>query len=306
MERRLSRGPITVVIFLSIVLIVGLLGWLILDRGASTERLAQLPSSSNSLRLISLSPNITETIYAIGAESVLVGVTDCCDWPSAVKEKPVVGTYGFPNVERLIAANPTDILTTERLSPDQLRAFESVGIRVHTFRIGDVESIYRMFRGVGRITRRDQSARQLERSLEAEFASAREMIRHRFAVPPRLFCELWNDPLTTIGRESFLTDVLERIGAENVASEIRMAYPVINAERVFAWDPDGILVIHMMPDGSTDVRSELSSRIGWDTLRAIQTGMVITDLPEETLLRPGPRMGQGAILIAKRITGVVE
>lgn len=258
----------------------------------------------SSLRLISLSPNITETLFAIHAESCLVAVTDRCDTPSAARQKPCVGEYGRPNMERILAFRPTHLLTTERIPADMQQMLERVGVRVVLLRIGDLESMYAMFQEVGRLTGRVVEAERLVQTVQDDLTEAKRLIASKFETPPRLFFELWNDPLTTIGRESYLNDLVVAMGAVNVAAELQPAYPNVSPEKVPEWNPDFILLIYMASierSDSTSAVDVISKRIGWRDLRAVRQNRVVDGLPTDLLLRPGPRLGKGARAVAERL-----
>ena len=305
-----AKKVVGVVLFIAVV---AMIGWVFmhLPHGRDEAGLADGAANDDAVvRIVSLSPNVTETIYAIGAEGSLIGVTDCCDWPAAAMSKPVVGAYGRPNVERILSIRPTVLLTTERLPEDMVRMFESSGTEVRTLRIGDVDSVWTMFREVGEITGHVAGAERLIESVRSEFDAARRRIEAVHSQPPRLFFEIWNDPLTTIGQESFLSDVVSRIGAVNVAADagIRPAYPVIDPENVLHWDPDWILLVTMetsdVAAATADARvAALKRRLGWKTLIAVKSDRIVADLPVDELLRAGPRLGQGATAIARHIAG---
>lgn len=297
-----------------VLLLSGICGCFSSDRAESDPAAGSTVSStagstvssaeSPSLRMISLSPNITETIFAIGAEAGLVAVTDRCDVPPAARQKPCVGEYGRPNVERVLAFRPTHLLTIERLPADMRQMLENAGIQVVLLRIGNLESMYTMFREVGRLTGRVAEAEQLVQNVQNDFVEARQQIASKFDVPPRLFFELWNDPLTTIGRESYLNDLVTAIGAVNVAAELQPAYPNVSPEKVSEWNPDFILLVYMAALDRTDAESPVvlvSKRIGWRDLRAVRRRHVLDGLPTDILLRPGPRLGKGARAIAERL-----
>ncbi len=267
---------------------------------------ATVADDFSSLRLISLSPNITETLFAIHAESCLVAVTDRCDTPPAARQKPCVGEYGRPNMERILAFRPTHLLTTERIPADMQQMLERVGVRVVLLRIGNLESMNTMFREVGRLTGRVTEAEQLVQTVQDDLTEAKRLVASKFETPPRLFFELWNDPLTTIGRESYLNDLVTAIGAVNVAAELQPAYPNVSPEKVPEWDPDFILLVYMAAVERTDSDSKsavdvISKRIGWRDLRAVRQNRIVDGLPTDLLLRPGPRLGKGARAIAERL-----
>ena len=102
----------------------------------------------------------------------------------------------------------------------------------------------------------------------------------------------------TVGKKSFVNDIIERAGGINVAGELDSPYPVVSPELVVQWDPDVMLVGSMTPQSDA---SALSGRIGWSGIKALRSGRGINDLSPDLYLRPGPRLATGVLELAKRL-----
>jgi iron complex transport system substrate-binding protein len=118
---------------------------------------------------------------------------------------------------------------------------------------------------------------------------------------PRVFIELWDDPLTTAGGSSFLDDVVSRAGGVNVAHGLSQPHPRVSAEQVIEWNPDVIVVAHMARGGNA--AAQMAQRIGWSDIAAVRKGRIIRDMPPDLILRPGPRLIDGVKVLAQRLYG---
>jgi len=116
---------------------------------------------------------------------------------------------------------------------------------------------------------------------------------------PRVYFELWNDPVTTAGGNSFINELISRAGGVNVAGQLAKSYIYINPEKIVEWDPEVIILCYM--DGSNQTGNRLSSRIGWSNVAAVKQKRIIADIPADLLLRPGPRLVKGLRYLAQRL-----
>ena len=125
---------------------------------------------------------------------------------------------------------------------------------------------------------KQQQAEELVASMQAELKTV--AARSGDSSRPRVFVEIWDDPLTTVGGTSFLDDVIARAGGVNVAHEISLPHPRISAEKVIEWNPEVIVVAHMNR-GPTSA-AQMAERIGWADIAAVKNGRVMCDIPPES------------------------
>ena len=254
------------------------------------------------MRIVSLAPSVTEMLYVLGLGERLVGATDYCDWPSEAKEVQRVGGLGAPNMEMLLAMRPDLVITTGLERGDAVEVMERSGMRVLEIRIGSFEELFAGFLEIGRATGTEKRAEEAVAAMRARLALAAERYRgigreERL----RVFAEMHDDPLTTIGGTSFIDEIIERAGGVNIAHDLAHPYPHINPEMVIAWNPDVILVCHMIP--GDDAAAGIAERIGWGEIKAIREGRIIDDIPADLILRPGPRVVDGVEALAERLYG---
>jgi len=252
------------------------------------------------LRIVSLSPSVTEILFMLEVEDCLVGVTNRCDYPPAARRIERVGGFGTPSVERLVALSP-DLIIATGSKRSEAAALERSGFPMLWIKTGNFEEIFDAIRQIGREVEKSQRADELVAEMEAQLAAIAEKQQD---IPvdqrPRVFVEIWHDPLTTAGATSHVDEVVTRAGGVNVAREINMAYPAVNPEKVIQWDPDVIVLGYMDQEAASD---SLADRIGWGNVKAVRTGRVINDIPSEIFLRPGPRLIEGTKALHERLYG---
>ncbi len=251
-------------------------------------------------RVVSLAPNLTEIIFAIGAGDRLVGRSSACDYPPEAARVPVVGGFGRPSVEGVLAAGPTLVVDVD-LEDRALRGiFRRHGVAAHSIACRRLADVPDAIRRLGGLLDRSEAAEALAESIEADLARLRaEAAATPMEARPRLFIELWPDPLMTVGRASFVHDLVELAGARNLAAEADRDYFSVDPEWVIARDPDAILVLHR--SAGDEPAQRIAARPGWSGVRAARAGRVIADVDPDLLQRPGPRLAEGAAQLRARL-----
>lgn len=261
------------------------------------------PAQEEKLRIVSLSPSATEILFALGAGDCVVGATTYCNYPAAAQRIERVGGFGAPSVEKVLSLKPDLVLAAGFERRDTVKALEGSGIRVVDVQAKSFEELFAAILRTGRAANRARQAEELVAKLRAELAA---LARQRAAAPsrraPRVFVEIWDSPLTTVGQGSFVDDVVTHAGGVNVARDLSQPHPRVNPEKVIQWDPEVILVAHMArPRQST---AGYAGRIGWAGISAVKQGRIIDDIPTDLLLRPGPRLIDGVKALAARLHDV--
>jgi iron complex transport system substrate-binding protein len=235
-------------------------------------------------RIVTLAPNLTETVYALGLGDRLVGDTDWCDTPSDAKRKPHVGNPQNPSLEAIVALHPDLVLATTSINRvETADALQQLGIAVytsdpHTVR-GMLASTARMADVLGASEQGAELTGRLEQRLDALEArlADRPLVHVLFVV--------WDQPLITVGQNTFIADALRFAGAESVVLSDRN-WPQLSLEEVVRLQPD-YLVFTGEHGGEAAMRlADLSARPVWKDLAAVQVGHVV-DVSEEAV-RPSP------------------
>lgn len=233
---------------------------------------------------------MTEIIYALGKESHLVGNTVYCDYPQEARKVYKVGDFANPSLEKIYALKPDIVfltLPTQKIIKDKLLG---LGIKTFASQPKDFPSLLREIKEMGKVLGEEQKADSLIQYLKVEI----EKIRFP---PLKIYVEISPQPLITIGRNSFLSDLLARCGLENIFSDLVEEYPVVKMEDVMKRDPEVILILHPLAQ-----KEDVMKRIGFGGIKAVKGGKIISSLNPDLLLRPGPRIVIGLDSLRKILT----
>jgi iron complex transport system substrate-binding protein len=251
-------------------------------------------------RIVSLAPSVTEMLFGLGLGDRIVGATDHCDFPPEAKKIARVGGLGRPNVERLLSLAPDIVIATDFERKDLAEALRRDGIQVLELKIGNFAELFDAERKLGDALGEPQQAARQVHEMQTRLDRAAQLYA---GVPrdrlPRVFIEVWFDPLITAGGRSFLDDVIARAGGVNVAHDLERDYPTINPEKVVEWNPDVILLCYMTE--AKDAAAQVAGRIGWGGVKAVRERRIIADISSDALLRPGPRLVAGVEALAERL-----
>lgn len=264
-------------------------------------RASVLANEPRSPRLVSLSPNLTELVFAIGLDAHLAGRSSACDAPSEVKHIPVVGDFGRPNHEALWKARPDVVLLTDLENPGTRAQLARRGVRVMTLPCESWDDMIDAARQLGAALNRPDAAEAWVHRLTLRLTTLKEHVAREMPIDsrPLIYVEIWGNPVTTAGRNSFLHEVIELAGGRHVGATLPGRYMAISAEWVIQTNPDTILLAYML-DGMRPADA-LRRRVGWRAIRAVREDRIIDDIDPDLLLRPGPRLIDGAEQLADRL-----
>lgn len=247
-------------------------------------------SAAPAQRIVSLNPATTELLFALGAGPTLVGRSMWDQWPVEARAVESVGPGLQPNVEAVLARRP-DLVVLYASSDNQPAAerLTAAGVRVVALKIDRIDQHLRATRLLGALTghrsRADSLAESLSRTLDS-VRTATATLPH-----PRVFWHIWGQPLITIGTGSYLHELLEIAGAENVYADIRAVSPPVSLEDVVRRDPDVILA---GPVNAATLRKDPR----WQAVRAVREGDIA--IVDTTLVgRPSVLLGEAAIHLAR-------
>lgn len=247
-------------------------------------------------RVVSLAPSVTEILFAVGLDTEVVGVTTFCDYPAKAKSKPKVGSSS-PNLEAILGLRPDLVVgNKDFIRPDALAKLEQLKIPVFILAPKTVEDILGHISTVGRLVGRDKEARSVGQGLRERLSE----IRHRMGAvkPVRVFYVVNTDPLISVGSGSFIHQMLELAGGENIAGHTTIPYPKVSLEEVLRRDPEVLL----FPVGATEGIPEIEQQRWrkWSALSAVAHNR-LHQVKAELVNRPGPRVIEGVEALARVI-----
>jgi iron complex transport system substrate-binding protein len=279
------------------------LGSCSLQPGAGESEYVQLKDEANREirvsgkieRVITLAPNLTEIVYAIGAGDRLVGNTTYCDYPEQAKSVQKVGDTLQPNIERILALRPNLIFIS---TSSQLEAFarqlSKHGIPVYVSDPHDLEGVIDSIENIAKLLNREKEAGDLVSRLRGRITAVEAAVKNR--KPVRVFYQLSAEPLYTAGRDGFVTDLIKRAGGLSVTADVPEAWPRYSQESAVAAQPDAIV----LPTGGSmgDANSDVAT--GLKRAPAVLNGRVFK-IDGDLLVRPGPRAIDGLEQLARAL-----
>ena len=248
-----------------------------------TGRIVDVPDKPQ--RLVSLAPNITEIVYALGLGDELVGDTDNCDFPPQAKKKPHVGTMVNPSLERIVALKPDLALGTpeanRRETADQL---ERLGIPLYGVTASTLAGTLASIEDLGQILGRAPEAR----SLVAEMQGRIDAVEKRIAgqPKPKVLFVVWYRPLITAGPGTFIADVIRAAGGVPIGENLKGEWPRLTLEELLPQDPRVILL--PKTESFSPSPEDFQSLPGWKDLRAVKEHRMF--FVSDAIERPGPRL----------------
>jgi cobalamin transport system substrate-binding protein len=254
-----------------------------------------VPGVAAAARIVSLAPSVTETLFALGEGSNVVGVSRYCDYPPAATRLPRVGTFLTPDMEAIVALRPT-LIIGPGLSSNQreVRALKSMGYATLTVDDNSLVGIERSIRMVGARTGRAEAASRLLASINTQIETVRARLK---GVKPRTVVMLvGHQPLVAVGRGTFLDDLLRLADADNIADVVPQSWPHLSLEYIIAMRPEVILDGQM----GSGARTPAGFWSRYPTIPAVRNHRVFGYL-EDPVLHPGPRVGQTLEILARLI-----
>lgn len=242
-------------------------------------------------RAVSLAPNLTEIVFAVGAGDKLVGVTSYCDYPLEAQKIRRVGDTMNPNIENIIALKPQIVLVS---TASQIETFTKTlneqNIHVFVTNPNSLDDIYKSIFQIGEIFSREDTARQIVDELKRRVAEVEA--RTSTAKAEKVFLQISKESIFTIGKDSFITDLIRRAGGVSVTGDISTAYPKISKETALALNPGAIIL--------SDSEDNREPNDVFKDSSAVKNGKVFR-INADLISRPGPRIVDGLEQMARAL-----
>jgi iron complex transport system substrate-binding protein len=240
-------------------------------------------------RIVSLAPNITEMLYALGLGERVAGVTQYCDWPPEVAAKPKVGGVINPSLETIVALGADLVLATaDGNRPADVERLAALGVAVYTIDTRSIADVFASLTVIGDLTGRGAEARALVAGLESRRAAMAARIGGR--LPVSVFVAIDRAPLISAGAGTFVGEMLTVAGGRNIAAASPIKYPVYSLEQLLAEDPTVIIdAADPGPVGAAELVTSWRALPGAAGLGALRSGRLVS-VGQGSFFRPGPRI----------------
>ena len=255
-------------------------------RALTDELGRKLDAPAEIRRIVSLAPNLTETVFALGAGDRLVGDTDYCDYPPEANEKPRVGGPVNPSLEEIVSLTPDLVLATKAINRrETVEALARLGLPVYVTDPTSVDGMIASTERLGDVLHAEKTAAPLIASLRARLAELDRRLAD--AQPRRVLFVVWTEPLISVGRNTFIADALRRAGARSVV-ETSEDWPHVSLEEIVHVQPEFLIFADAHPDQMRQEIAKLREQPGWRDLDALRQDKIA--IVSDAINRPAPRM----------------
>lgn len=242
-------------------------------------------------RIISTAPNNTEILFALGLGTKVVGVTKYCNHPTEASKKTKVGDRTI-SVEKVLALKPDLVLAHGTLNDREIQAMEEHGIRVVAIDPKTIAEVKRDILLIGKITNREKQAQcEVNRIAKAENNVKKRLAKEK--TRPKVLVAVQADPLWAAGPKTFVDEMIRICGGLNAAAKGKTGFAQFSIEAAIKENPDVII-------GMTKGDKQFFTKGVWRHTKACRTRRVY-EADADLLVRPGPRLADGILLIARMV-----
>ncbi len=260
--------------------------------GGSKEEQVQTPE-----RIVSLSPAVTEILFAVGAGENVVARTDFCNYPQEVNNIFSVGGFDAKafSMETIVAQDPDLVIASVGMHDHLKEPLEALGIDVFMSNPINFETLYNEITEIATVTGNERTGKAIVSTMKSDIESIAKKINGLES--KAVYWETWNDPYMSVGAQSYINEIISLAGGKNIFANLDEAYPVVSEETIIASNPQYI----GLPGGPWAIPAEsIYARKGWQDIEAIKNKQVIF-ISEDLVSRPGPRAALAVKELAEKL-----
>ncbi len=250
-------------------------------------------------KIVSGAPANTEILYALGLGDQIVGVTDWCNYPLEAMDKPTVGGFSDINLEKVVELDPHIVFGAIGVQGPLIQSFEDAGIVFVAIEPETLDELIDSIELIGAIAGKEQEAQELISDMESRIDAVKEKV---VDIPederPGVLYEVWNDPVMTIGPNTYISDMIEIAGGRNIFSDAQDNWPVVDIESILARDPQVIISSMHHHRSGPDEFYQMNT---WSEISAIRNKRVYVVSDGDVFARVGPRIIDGLEEFARYI-----
>jgi len=240
-----------------------------------------------AVRIVSLAPSTTELLFALGLADKIVGVTEFCNYPALAQTKEKVGGFGPPSIEKIISLDP-DLVVAASLHQAVVEQLEQLNIPVIAVNPTNMAQVIANALLLGKATGATREAQTIEQDFTTAMREVEQKTRGLAeSSRPLVYFEIWHDPITSAGPNTFIHELITRAGGINLAANAASNFPVLSLEEILAQKPAVMFRGH-----GPETIEAIKERPNWETVPALANNRVYL-VDEDIILRPGPRLTLG-------------
>ncbi|WP_425448571.1 ABC transporter substrate-binding protein [Dethiothermospora halolimnae] len=245
-------------------------------------------------RIVSLAPNNTEILFALGLGNRVVGVSKYSDYPEAAKDKETVGSYNSMNIEKIIELSPDLVVQYGEGKENINKQLKAAGIKILNYEPESIKEVMSTIESIGQVTNTMKKAKEITVVMQAKMDYIASEVKD--AKKPKVFYEVWGDPLKTAGPGSFIDEIITLAGGENIAGDASGSYADYSVEKLVEKNPD----IYIAPNSPGKTVESIKNNEQYKTLNAVKNDKIYL-VDQNIISRAGPRIVDVLEMIAKKI-----
>jgi len=255
---------------------------------------------SQEIRYIITSPEVAEIIALIEGTQNIVGVTTECDFPSELKKIPKVGTFGKVDFEKIIELEPTIVFISGLEQKHLAAELNKLNIKTELIYPKSIAEMISSIRKIGTLLDKEKRANFIADSLQTQInqftSSTNSTNSTNLTNLPKVYIEIYGNPIMSVSDNSFIGEVIQLAGGNNIFAHLPRDYSRIKPEDVILADPEIILLTY--PGISAE---QIKERKGWYIISACKNNRIYTveDINPDLILRASPRIIEGMKLLQK-------
>lgn len=247
--------------------------------------------------IVSLSPAASEILFAVGAGPQVSAVSDYTDFPPEAAEVAKVGGFDGKtlSIESILSFKPDFVYLTDGMHNFLIDSLDSYGISYYLSKSDSIADVKQEILDIGELTGHIAESQKVVDNMN-EKLSKYDSLKNNKARKPSVYYEVWDTPYITAGKISFINDVIETSGCENIFADIDEAYPIVSDESIIARNP----IIILLPATSGLSPDSVKERNGWSEIYAVQNNNIFI-IDDNVFTRPGPRIADSVENLYKLI-----
>jgi iron complex transport system substrate-binding protein len=257
-------------------------------------------------RVVSLAPSNTEILFAIGAGDKVVGVTDYCNYPYnftawiEAGNMTSIGSYWQPSIEPIVALEP-DLVLASSGSLEAAVSLKNLGYAVLVVEGQTIDDVLQDILLVGRATYKNSESIALVTEMRVRIDAVVNQAADA-TTTPKVYHEVWNEPLMSVGPDTFIDEMITLAGGTNIFNDATTSWPIVSSEAIIERNPDVMFFpdMYMGRANFYETMEAVESRPGWDTITAVQNG-ALYEINADIISRSGPRIVDALETLAKMV-----
>jgi iron complex transport system substrate-binding protein len=248
-------------------------------------------------RIVSLAPSITEILFDLGLNEEIAGVTDFCDYPEAALNKPRIGGFINPSIEKIVSLRPDLVIgTRDGNRRETIQRLNDLGLSAYVIDPKGFDGVMKTIKDVGEVVGRGNESRKIISNM---MIKKEHLVKLTQSLPkPRVFFQVGETPMVTVGRETLANDLIRLAGGRSISETDRMNYPIYSIEAVISKAPEIIIISSM--ESKKNYSNLIKMWQNWKSIPAVKRKAIYV-VDSNLVDRPSPRIIEGLEAITRMI-----